>query len=431
MSTFTTFFKYNPIKIIIVAWIIVFLALSFPPLLQFLQPILFLLYLLLSLIFIFKSDYNRFFLLCLVALPFNQHFNFLDEISILSVFNLLIFIILIKEKAYQKTPGIIYISVFILYTLIISIGKVDLVSYLGGMSSTIFMFLYLVLFKVKIKPNIFKDLVYIQLIFVPVIIFQVLFPYRFDLFENRISGIVFQSNGYATLIGQYALLSVSIYLQNKQTKFLVISIVYCVLTFLTYSRSGFIGLVFCIYLIVLLQNYKLKLSFSVIVPLILIGVITFYISNSDFVQNSRYTKVSMLDVEHDRSYIWNDVLSQINKSKYIGLGVGNYQLINKQIVGKLSAHNTYLSLAVNFGYIGLTLILFFIFYLLVKLYSIMQTYRLNDSEISHLARTGFVCVVFLLMLGLTGSGVFSPYLSLITWGIVSVVFKTNKMYLSA
>lgn len=200
--------------------------------------------------------------------------------------------------------------------------------------------------------------------------------------------------------------------KNKMNILLFASLLFMILS--TGSRGALIAIILAFLYFVF---FKFKFKFKHLIMLLILGFVIFFIV-SFFLPDYLIERlsggedvISTLEFGGGRTAIWDIILGRIIRSlPFWGFGSGSSSLIIGQYFDKnIGSHNTYFMLLLEFGVIGLSIFLYF-------LWSIFKKYK-NDPKFSKiLSFIAILIIVFFL------DSYFKKYL----WNILMFVVISNK-----
>lgn len=313
-----------------------------------------------------------------------QVFNFLDisfnvnYILGIGVFCWGLFYIIIKRINIFKIPNFLPIAFFFLISLLSLPVTITLIDTAGEIIkiSNIFMF-YIIAFWLCEADNKFinKIIIFIGLgAVIPIIMAIYQFIYNSGLNFGDFTNRVYGTFGHPNVLAFYLVLCLAILLirflnieKNKRHPLWLVAfgIIFIVLL-LTYTRAAWIGLVVYLFVLGMLyyrKQFLIGLAGLSIIIILGLGINYLLVTNLSY-DLTRLPLISRMTTrsEDSDSIAWRlTVLSEMSvwiaQAPLLGQGLGAFPLLRKmQDVGlyeDLNAHNDYLRLAVEIGFLGL------------------------------------------------------------------------------
>jgi len=176
-----------------------------------------------------------------------------------------------------------------------------------------------------------------------------------------------------------AILSLSIYLQNKTKAYFFIFLFISLVSLLSFSRGGYLGLTSGLFFMLILSSknlfYKIKEDFQKYLSVTMIVISTLFLM---FIFSNPISErlSSSFDLEEgsnsERIEIWKNSLQVVSSNIFMGTGLGNYSLhikLSADYREPIYSHNAYLDIAAEIGMFGL------IFWILVLFFSIKDSLK--------------------------------------------------------
>lgn len=342
-----------------------------------------------------------------------------DFLLILNVITALSFIlshlIIKKSKIYLNNTIFIFLAIYVIYIAVSSFSTF----YFDGTRSWALTYIQSLIMVIVISNTIrnFSQLYNIMLWFI-IFGFFATFVYFMkmgsSIFEQEIEG----SNTYGRLFLILIIFSYSFYkggVQNRILRygsmFLIIYFLFAL--FLCSSRTSQLILFFLIFYYGI-KDYRLNLFY--LVGLFSVATILFFLlpevfvfkilrsfDDSSFQNGSGDTEYNSIG-SNVRLLLWNACFDMLNDSSWLlGIGVGNYRYLMPQYIPFLNTpvshpHNSYFSVLVESGIIGLILFLYFN-YLTLK--SFFTFRNLSNNQNRRILEAWFLSFVVFLIGGLT------------------------------
>ncbi len=387
-------------------------------------PILFILYAVLSFYSLLNKNAFVFLFISLLAVPCSKFFSFNGLIFSQSLFILITIIGLLYYKIIIKQIFIFPI-VILVYLVTVSLGNVGFGDFITGLSLVPFIFVIPFFSKLKINPKTIISFAYIPLIFSALYVYQIM-----NLSELRISGYVFQANGFALIMTTFLLLMFAKYLFQRKLIDLIICIIYVILIILTGSRTGFVSCIIGVLITYILYGGSYKVNYNSIIIIILLSVITLIVFSSNLFENTRFSEISSEDLSVNRMYIWKDIFTQLGNKVYFGLGLGGYDQIINDIKYNRTPHSYYVSTISSIGIFGLLLLLS---YLISIVFKINNFIKLNYNKLSNEDRIIGISLIAsffsLVIASFTNTSSFSLIVALLWFICVGYFYgKINSSY---
>jgi O-antigen ligase len=208
-------------------------------------------------------------------------------------------------------------------------------------------------------------------------------------------------------------------------KFAVTSIVMLIAIGLTYSRGGFLGLAFGIFVYFLYVNRK------AILAMIPFGIAGLLVMPDSIIQRIK-TIGSLQDSSNFyRFNLWNKAIDIINDFWYSGIGLGYipFQKISPIYIRTMApyhTHNTYLQIAIELGVIGLIIFLLLIFRTIkMGTSTILES---NDRFYKIFTAAYVASLSGILLHGIAEHIFFNPKIILSFWLIVGILYSYYQQY---
>lgn len=266
---------------------------------------------------------------------------------------------------------------------------------------------------------------------------------------TRVGSILTVATAYAVvLVTAWTIWLVNVYLNKMYSTSTILILTFFVLfaIILSGTRMGilgiFMGLGLCGMLFVI-KKYKntsvfkiIMSSVSVIVLLIAIGFSAWKILPNDLLIKKSFS--SLISGKLDKSntgrvYVWIFAVETIQKNKVWGIGPGNFPArykkfltslnISKPVGANTHAHNIYLIMISEHGFIGFGILMFFAFFCLSKAF--LYFLKNRDSTVFYSLLSGFIIIA---ILGLVDAvPMYLPTAGFAAWFFgVSVSFKNER-----
>lgn len=391
-------------------------------------PFLFIIYCIILLYALIIKNSYLFVFIGLLTVPFTRLFSFNDIVYSQSIYLLFSVFGIIRYKVY-KNKYFIETLLILSFIILISFGKVDISDFISGLSLISLIYLIPLFTKMKLGSKSIISFAYIPLIFISISIYQLLYHPEVGFNLNRLGGYVFQANSFGLILNINMMIIFAKYLVNKKNYDLVIFIIYFILLLLTESRSGIITFTVGIMIVsnLYITKFKYNVKNSIVIGIFLVVLIL--LTNTSFFNESRYSEISLQDLETHRIYIWRDVF-RLLKGKYVfGLGLGGYDQIIEEVKYQRSTHNYYISLFANIGLAGLTTVLYYMFKIFRICYlNIKNSYNNFDNNDKILGISAISSTILLLIAAFINSSAFSPRVALIYFIILGYIYKIKNKY---
>lgn len=180
----------------------------------------------------------------------------------------------------------------------------------------------------------------------------------------RASGPFPDPHMFSYYVGMAAPLAFSLYFWDRSWRWLLVGILLLIADLLSFSRGGYIGLMFSIGVVVaglfwssLFSLRRALLLCGIIAAVLILGVST--------PLGTRFLSSFSSDdgSNTERLRLWQEALVHIGERPLLGVGLGNYPLLVKPGAGyrePIYAHNLFLDIALELGIVGLSLFLGFV-----------------------------------------------------------------------
>lgn len=404
-----------------------------------------------------KQTNKDYIFMCLLAIFLHQTTQTsFANISLVDVFAIYAILKLIKNKELKFTR-LYLIIVYILVTYILFLSffyapytfdvDTNLKIVLIGLIKKIVLFLYFYLGRNIFNKNQFKDFFGIYaysavvigiLGIVSSIINIPILSIIFFNFGNRLNGFMNDPNYFAIL----QVTALPYFVHNKETSNMIRILGLLVISFsvlLSASKTGFITLV--LYLLFIATQY-LYLSFRkknikewgrlfLIIIILLIFIFFIYHKGNDIIKLLNYrfpiiTRITNLITNFEtsvsgdgsaRNDAWKTGLAIVQKSPFLGIGVGNYTTIGKKILGiGTIAHNSYIQTAVELG-----MPVAIIFYSSIFMMVIIATTRFFANINIRYQRD----ILLIFMIGSIGISLNNARFFWLVLGVFTIYYKKN------
>ncbi|QIB26984.1 O-antigen ligase family protein [Caloranaerobacter azorensis] len=243
---------------------------------------------------------------------------------------------------------------------------------------------------------------------------------------------IFSVFGNPNIFAEYLIMSIPISISLfwtskkilKKLIFLLISLILTIALILTFSRGGWVGFVFGVFIFILLVEKRLLLS------LIPIGIISvFIIPNS--VLNRIMSIVNLNDTSNSyRIRLWKITLDVIRDNWLVGVGFGHLpfkQTFETYIrtMPTYHAHNTFLEITAEMGIIGLIILLTILF--VTYKYSIKNLTKQQDKYLKVITAGLLAGLSSVLCHGLVENILYMPKIIITFWTVIAFIFVTIRL----
>jgi O-antigen ligase len=147
---------------------------------------------------------------------------------------------------------------------------------------------------------------------------------------------------------------------SKKALWGIIFLVILVTDLLTFSRGGYVGLLFGSFVFFLTLTTLPLLRRQVFIVLLITMASLALLSPTPFGQRL-FSSFSSIDTSNmERLRLWGEAVAHISERPLLGVGLGNYPLLLKPSATyrePIYAHNLYLDISLELGLIGLTFFL--------------------------------------------------------------------------
>ena len=197
---------------------------------------------------------------------------------------------------------------------------------------------------------------------------------------GRLTGLFTDSNNNAAFLLLYFVVIYMLLKEStgKKRVFLIVLLLSCSLELiLTYSRTGWLGFVFCVFLILLKEGFFQNTIFVIFI-IIGIGLGLYFYQNSFVFHQVMTARLSGLNENNSHLEAARNVFEIVEQSiiyPLIGVGINCLSVHYEALFGRvgMKAHSLYLQVFCESGIIGLTLTLLFwglLFYCSYKAYKV-------------------------------------------------------------
>ncbi len=205
-------------------------------------------------------------------------------------------------------------------------------------------------------------------------------------------GFSWDNNDYALALVMFLpfVLSFFLYTKNKIQKILLFSlsllIVFSIMV--TFSRGGFLGLFFVLFLSVfILSRYKIKtfISIAVVILFISINLPKGYIERIKMIRTEIESANDMEDSNYTgRIYIWRIAAKMINDYPLFGVGPNNFVIMRQHYEDEADisvTHNSFLQIGAELGSIALLVFLLLLSKIIFNLFKLRR--RIVNDDLNH------------------------------------------------
>jgi O-antigen ligase len=346
---------------------------------------------------------------------------------------------IIKEDFEIDING--YNTVFILMLIVFTINTVLSVNVSGSMRDLMINSLSILMIVHLINGIEKKKDLYTLIDFIIVVGFMTAFYAFYQYFSgepmgsgwvdpsSNISVRVFSSFENPNLYAEYLIMIIPLTFarflsvnQKKKVFYAVICVAQLSVLLLTFSRGGWLGLVFAISIFVLLLKRDL------IIKLIPLGFISLL-----FLPNSIMMRIKSIGSLSDSSnfyrfQIWENSINIIKDFFVTGVGLGfeSFRSISSLYIKDFSpyhAHNTYLELTIEIGILGLLLFI----WLLVKLLKDIRYQEMSQDKIFTVAL--FSGIAGLFIHGVAEHILYNPKIIFQFWLMIGLLITFNVKFM--
>lgn len=377
---------------------------------------------------ILKHDVRLFIIFVALTINFSYRIQFsylsITYLGFIYIYFIILFLYYLFLKKGINIKEVRYLLLIIAYAIIIS-GDINIRSYLSYIFNLFGGFIVLII-SYFVKDNNFrlsKSLLFIPLIFSPLIIYEIIYRPNWGGIYNagvfRIFGTNVWPNTYALHIDIIIIFTLSMYFGTKKYLYLFLSLLYAIFLFHTYSRTGLLALVIGVVVIILLRGYCFKLNIANILSIVMI-ILMFFFFITKF-PSSRLSNINRYALLGERVNIWNDIMPQMSGHYFTGRGLGGYEEIRGDVERGLSAHNAYLNILSNIGVIGLIFYLIILSYLLINIYKIMI--NSNEINVKIFSRGTIANIILMSIFGFVGEAPLMLQATFIFWIILGFIYR--------
>jgi O-antigen ligase len=304
--------------------------------------------------------------------------NFSSLLGVLVIFFGIITIIR-KRIDWKKIPLIIPWLLFIAFSAISIIYSVDQASSIKTLMRLISTFFIFIIAFIYFQENKGKKDLFIKALFISYLlpcilgIYQVITQKGFHGAEGffRINGTYFHPNSFAFNLFFIFFIFTGLYFNSKKHSkktFLYLMILMALILF-TLTRSAWIGLILFIAIILIIYERKRLIKYSILgISLIFIFLILnnytalkYFDWNTVSLVRRVTTSSNLLSSWEWRIKTWTEMTEYVYQAPVIGFGLDTYRFLrNKQVsdvTESLYAHNDYLKIVIELGFLGLLLYL--------------------------------------------------------------------------
>ncbi|MEM4398000.1 MAG: O-antigen ligase family protein [Candidatus Woesearchaeota archaeon] len=374
------------------------------------------------------------------------------------------------NKEQRKKFSIRYqflLFIFILY-LIINISEADFRTIFSDLIEIItpFVFILYVIKNLNIehKAKILNFVVLVSVFYLPLILYEIILQPNWggivDWRGYRIFGNLFWHNSYAFylvapiliiyskiryfFVGKKAVFNLNLenklhnnlqntfsneFLKNISLRELFLKLFILVfMLFFTYSRNGYLTLIFTLlfYESVLNQGFKFSKKKFFIILFIVLMLFSYWIYSTKFSVRLRPETID------ERTEIWQSIIPLIKVEPIFGYGLGSYELFRENFTRSLSSHNYYLFLLFTSGLIGLLFVLIFIFIFFKEFnqeiskeeISFYKNYSYLNRDFFY-SELGMSILFSILFYSIFGNSAFTHVVALNSWILIGVCLKGN------
>lgn len=223
------------------------------------------------------------------------------------------------------------------------------------------------------------------------------------------------------------------YFKNKQKRImLLVSLLGSLGLVLTYSRPTILAIYLSLLLLGAIKKDKILLSILVILTIIAPFIMPQNIKN--WAKEVDYHPIRFM-CNDDRIAIYRNTLNMIKAHPLIGVGVNtfmkNYRKYKespeyRNIITSdyVYAHNNFLHIAGEIGFIGLGIFLWLIYKLFRK--SVYIYNKLKDNFLKNISLGIFLCLISFLINGLTESSLYYSRVAVIFWYLIGFSLALDK-----
>jgi O-antigen ligase len=155
------------------------------------------------------------------------------------------------------------------------------------------------------------------------------------------------------------------YYFKDRSKYILIALLVIIAGILvTLSRTGILGFIISVFIYLYLERKKVKYFFGIVTGfgLLITGLFFYYKEYINAIVDARS------GIDWTRIGLFKGGLNLISENLIFGVGINNYSVVNKTIMDTQiiddNLHNSWLSIFVETGLIGLLIFIFFMFYIL-------------------------------------------------------------------
>ncbi|MBF0494137.1 MAG: O-antigen ligase family protein [Candidatus Omnitrophica bacterium] len=194
-------------------------------------------------------------------------------------------------------------------------------------------------------------------------------------------------------------------------------------TVLTFARGTGIAVYAALLFIAIVK--KQKAVIAVLVGALLVFPLVMPKSIKDWAKEIKYNPIVFL-CNYDRISIYKNAVNMIKHHPVIGVGVNTFcksytkyklpEPENAKTAETMYAHNIYLQMAGEIGFLGLGAFLLFLFFVFKNVFSVYR--RLKDGYLSVIALSLMACIGAFLINGLTETNLYYPRVVMIFWYLI-------------
>lgn len=245
---------------------------------------------------------------------------------------------------------------------------------------------------------------------IPGVVALVQFVLGKGLTVDNISSRLYGTFGHPNVLAFYLVLVVTVLLttlpifgQAWRRRALVGLVVLLGLLVGTYTRGAWIGMTIILVLFGLLLHRKLLLyaagaGIFIVLAFPLVSKLTFAVINVDLMNTSVIQRITNANRDSGsldwRVELWRDMRRKVGEAPYFGHGLGSFPILREQQINNpaeaTEAHNDYLRLAVETGFIGLGAYLLLLLSLVIT--ALARVFR-STAKIPRQVAIGFLGLV--------------------------------------
>lgn len=245
---------------------------------------------------------------------------------------------------------------------------------------------------------------------------------------TRIFSVFGNPNIFAEYLIMSIPISVSLFWTSKKILkkmiFLLTSLILITALVLTFSRGGWLGFAFGIFIFILLVEKRLLLS------LIPISIISIFVIPASIL-NRIISIVNLSDTSNSyRIRLWKITLDVIRDNWLVGVGFGHIpfkQTFETYIrtMPTYHAHNTFLEITAEMGIVGLIILLTILF--VIYKYSIRNLMKHQDKYLKVITAGLLAGLSSVLCHGLVENILYMPKIIITFWTVIAFIFVTLRL----